>query len=184
MDMLARFFVNDRNNSRDNRRHFGGRSSGASRATPRSAFWRWVCSWARAIRKPSDLGFDDGPFALPPLASASTSSKADACPGGVLFDQPAGGRLYEEREERGGRLRERCERVAELVATGSRPSSGATSTTRATSSSLIPGAVQVARQRPDEAKEEARTPSPRQAPRPRDEAGSARGGSTGSTAPT
>ena len=22
-------------------------------------FWRWVCSWARAMRRPSDLGFDD-----------------------------------------------------------------------------------------------------------------------------
>ena len=31
-------------------------------------FWRWVCSWSRAFRMPSDLGFDDGPFVLPPLA--------------------------------------------------------------------------------------------------------------------
>ena len=22
-------------------------------------FWRWVCSWARLLRRPSDLGFDD-----------------------------------------------------------------------------------------------------------------------------
>jgi hypothetical protein len=25
-------------------------------------FWRWVASWARAIRKPSDYGYDDGRF--------------------------------------------------------------------------------------------------------------------------
>jgi hypothetical protein len=30
-------------------------------------FWRWVCSWARACRKPSDLGYDDDGFILPPL---------------------------------------------------------------------------------------------------------------------
>jgi hypothetical protein len=31
-------------------------------------FWRWVASWARACRRPSDLGdFPDGVFVLPPL---------------------------------------------------------------------------------------------------------------------
>mgnify|MGYP007071568511 CR=1 FL=1 len=30
-------------------------------------FWAWVASWAIAIRKPSDLGFDDGGFTLPPI---------------------------------------------------------------------------------------------------------------------
>jgi hypothetical protein len=30
-------------------------------------FWRWVCSWAVMLRAPSDLGYDDGAFALPPL---------------------------------------------------------------------------------------------------------------------
>jgi hypothetical protein len=30
-------------------------------------FWRWVSSWARACRQPSDLGFPDGDFILPPL---------------------------------------------------------------------------------------------------------------------
>ena len=30
-------------------------------------FWRWVASWARAMRKPSDYGFDDDGFDLPPL---------------------------------------------------------------------------------------------------------------------
>ena len=30
-------------------------------------FWQWICSWARAVRKPSDIGFDDGQFILPPL---------------------------------------------------------------------------------------------------------------------
>lgn len=33
----------------------------------RENFWSWVASWSRCISKPSDLGFDDGGFALPPL---------------------------------------------------------------------------------------------------------------------
>jgi DNA modification methylase/superfamily II DNA or RNA helicase len=31
------------------------------------AFYRWMATWAVALRKPSDLGFDDGAFKLPPL---------------------------------------------------------------------------------------------------------------------
>ena len=30
-------------------------------------FWRWLASWAVALRKPSDFGYDDGAFQLPPL---------------------------------------------------------------------------------------------------------------------
>lgn len=30
-------------------------------------FWAWVSSWAIAVRKPSDLGFDNGAFVLPAL---------------------------------------------------------------------------------------------------------------------
>lgn len=33
----------------------------------RKDFWRWLASWAVAIRKPSDMGYDDGDFTLPPL---------------------------------------------------------------------------------------------------------------------
>lgn len=30
-------------------------------------FWKWVAAWAVALQKPSDLGFDDSGFTLPPL---------------------------------------------------------------------------------------------------------------------
>jgi hypothetical protein len=33
----------------------------------REAFWRWVASWALAVRRPSDLGYDDAGYLLPPL---------------------------------------------------------------------------------------------------------------------
>ncbi len=36
-------------------------------------FWRWICSWGRAVRKPSDLGYDDGRFCqLPELIEKQT----------------------------------------------------------------------------------------------------------------
>lgn len=33
----------------------------------RADFWSWVASWSRCVSKPSDLGFDDAGFALPPI---------------------------------------------------------------------------------------------------------------------
>lgn len=33
----------------------------------RDLFWRWVCGWGAMVRKPSDLGFDDSAYLLPPL---------------------------------------------------------------------------------------------------------------------
>lgn len=77
-------------------------------------FWRWVSSWARACRMPSDLGFDNGDFILPPLVEHDHVIKASAPPDGMLFTMPAFG-LAEEREERKRTIQERCEYVAKLV---------------------------------------------------------------------
>lgn len=77
-------------------------------------FWRWVCSWARAIRKPSDLGFDDGEFILPELTTRQHIVESRRLPEGFLFSMPASN-LFEQREEQRRTLVERCEKVAELV---------------------------------------------------------------------
>lgn len=79
------------------------------------AFWRWVSSWARACRKPSDLGpFDDGDFVLPPLERRDHMVTPRTPPPGFLFTMPAFG-LNQERAERRRTLDERSELVAELV---------------------------------------------------------------------
>lgn len=44
-------------------------------------FWRWVCSWAIAIDKPSDLGFSDEGFILPPLEIVTHSIPVDQTQG-------------------------------------------------------------------------------------------------------
>ena len=77
-------------------------------------FWRWVSSWARAIRKPSDIGFSDERFHLPPIAYRDHIVTPNTVQPGRLFNLPAFG-LSEEREERKRTLNDRCERVAELV---------------------------------------------------------------------
>ena len=78
-------------------------------------FWRWVASWARACRKPSDLGdFDDSEFTLPPLERHDHVVEPKTPPPGHLFNVPAFG-LNQERAERRRTLTERTELVAELV---------------------------------------------------------------------
>lgn len=77
-------------------------------------FWRWVSSWARACRMPSDLGFDDGKFILPELIEKDHVITPDTPPDGMLFNVPAIG-LSGEREERLRTLDQRCEFVADLV---------------------------------------------------------------------
>jgi hypothetical protein len=83
-------------------------------------YWRWVNSWARAIRRPSDLGFDNGKFVLPELRESQHLVTALTLADGMLFAIPAVG-LQEQREERKRTITERCERVAELVADTKRP---------------------------------------------------------------
>lgn len=79
-------------------------------------FWTWVCSWAKCIRRPSDIGYDDSGFALPPLIENEYVVSAAKLRNGMLFTLPAGD-LREQREERRNSIDERvamaCERVAE-----------------------------------------------------------------------
>jgi hypothetical protein len=120
------------------------------------SFWQWVCSWARACRKPSDLGFDDNAFVLPKLTTAEFMVKARLKSTEYLFDMPAIS-LSEQRDERRRTLKERCEKAAELVTKhkGSSVSWCALNTEGDLLENLIPNCVQVSGSNSDEEKEEA-----------------------------
>jgi Helicase conserved C-terminal domain len=113
MDMLNRFFKNDLNNSAQGRMR-GEVIKWRLKGHAELPFWRWVCSWARAIRRPSDLGFDDRAFLLPPLNEIEHLVEVNSLADGMLFAMPAVG-LKEQREERRRTVQERCEMVAGLV---------------------------------------------------------------------
>jgi len=83
-------------------------------------FWRWVCSWARACRKPSDLGFEDGDFILPPLNIRSHTVRSSKPIEGYLFDIPAVG-LSEQRSDLRRSIGKRCEMAAQLVNAHDKP---------------------------------------------------------------
>jgi hypothetical protein len=113
MDMLNRFFKNDLNNSAQGRMR-GEVIKWRLKGHAEGPFWRWVCSWARAIRRPSDLGFDDSDFILPPLNEIEHMVEARSNADGMLFALPALG-LKEQRDERRRTVQERCAEVARLV---------------------------------------------------------------------
>lgn len=116
MDMLNRFFKNDQGNSSTKRFH-GEAPKWRLKGHAEQPFWRWVCSWARALRKPSDLGHDDDGFVLPPLTERVHLVEPAEPPEGALFTVPAS-TLLEQRQERRRTLSERCEQAARLVDTG------------------------------------------------------------------
>ena len=116
IDMLNRFFKNDQNNSNMKRERRNGGKDGNWRfkGHAEEAFWRWVCSWARACRMPSDLGFDNEKFILPPLIEREHIVESKTPAEGYLFPMIAKD-FREERAERRRTIQERCELAATLV---------------------------------------------------------------------
>ena len=117
-------------------------------------FWEWVATWARAIRKPSDFGYDDDGFVLPEMNIAYHT--LDTPPmRGHLFNVAAR-TLQDQRSECVRSIDKRCEMVAKIaieaddyhVAWCNRNKEGDLL------KRLIPGAVQVAGSDSDEEKEE------------------------------
>ncbi len=115
MDMLGRFFKNDQNNcATSTRGRFKEATKWRLKGHAHQSFWRWVTSWSRSIRKPSDMGFTDGKFLLPKLYEVDHELDIARKKPKTLFTFPAQG-LKEVRDERKATIRERCEKIAELV---------------------------------------------------------------------
>jgi hypothetical protein len=157
MDMLLRFFKNDSKTLHIHGTKHGAFTKNQWRFKPHAQtdFWRWVCSWARALRKPSDVGFDDGEFRLPALITEEHLVKASRPAPGFLFELSAT-TMNEQREESRRSLPERCEKVASLVADTGNPAICwvALNDEGDLIESLVPGSVQVSGSDRDEEKEE------------------------------
>lgn len=156
MDMLGRFFTNRQRTTHAYHGKYrmvnndGWRFKGHAE----QAFWRWVSSWARALRKPSDFGFDDNGFILPELKIDRHIIKANKPAPGMLFNLPAIG-FHEERAERRRTIQERCETAAALVNDSTEPAVVwcHLNDEADTLEKLIPDAQQVSGQDSDEQKE-------------------------------
>lgn len=74
-EMLSAFFVHEHDKGNQYRLKSHGRP----------AFYRWLASWGMAIKKPSDLGYDDTGYDLPGLTITPVFVDTDYKPDGMLF---------------------------------------------------------------------------------------------------
>lgn len=103
-EMLAHFFVHD-----------GGETqSWRLKGHAEEEFWKWLASWAVMIRKPSDLGYDDGSFILPELNIHQNTIESGQQMEGFLFAVEAL-TLQERQQARKQTTSARVEACAELV---------------------------------------------------------------------
>lgn len=109
-EMLAEYFVHD-----------GGETQvWRLKGHAREQFWKWVSSWGAMVRKPSDLGHDDGAYNLPPLDVLEHLVETDAETAGMLFALEAQ-TLTERRNARRASLDDRVDECAAMVNVSSDP---------------------------------------------------------------
>lgn len=108
-EMLAMFFIHD-----------GGETQKwRLKGHADSEFWRWMSSWAVMLRKPSDLGYPNDGYDLPPLVTRQHVTAVEYAPdidAGTLF--PIEAKTMQERiRARKSSIRERVSLTAQIVAT-------------------------------------------------------------------
>jgi hypothetical protein len=145
-DMLATFFTHDG----------GDTAKWRLKGHAENEFWKWMASWAVMLRKPSDLGYSNEGYDLPPLNFVSHTVSVDYAPNmetGMLFPVQAE-TLQERISARRATVADRCELAASITPTD-RPfvwwcnlNSESELLTK-----LIPGAVETKGSDSDEVKE-------------------------------
>ena len=117
MDMLGKFFKSNQGSVDSNNRNIGEKFYLKPHAE--RDFFAWVNQWAVMVKKPSDLGFSDAGYDLPPLHVNKHIVHNDSvwCVDGQnsLFAMPAQ-RLTEVRQEQKLTVSERCEKAVSLAA--------------------------------------------------------------------
>jgi DNA modification methylase len=80
------------------------------------SFYRWLASWAISMKKPSDLGYEDRGFVLPPLSIKLVSVPTYHKPNGTLFFMGLKG-ISDRHKIRKQTLEQRIDRSLELINT-------------------------------------------------------------------
>lgn len=106
-EMLAAFFVHGDMGD-------GERQGWRLKGHAHKAFYRWLASWGMSVRTPSDLGFSDDGYVLPPLTIEPQFVKSDYVPEGQLFFGGLKG-VTDRSAVRQATIGARVEAAAELV---------------------------------------------------------------------
>ena len=109
-EMLAMYFTHDG----------GDTSKWRVKGHAQEAFWTWMASWAVMIRKPSDLGYSDDGFTLPPLHMHEHCVDVTNATSGYLFAVEAQ-TLQERQAARRDSISDRVAECARLVNSTDRP---------------------------------------------------------------
>lgn len=106
-DMLATFFAHD-----------GGETQKwRLKGHAENDFWKWMASWAVMLRKPSDLGYPNDGYDLPPLRFNQHQVGIDYAPNietGLLFPMQAE-TLQERIAARRSTVEDRCSKMFDVV---------------------------------------------------------------------
>lgn len=145
-DMLATFFTHDG----------GDTQKWRLKGHAENEFWKWMASWAVMIRKPSDLGYADTGYDLPPLLQQQHLVQADYAPSldtGLLFPMEAS-TMQERLAARRDTVEERVRLAASITPTD-RPFVWWCNLNRESEmlTKLIPGAVETRGSDDDDVKE-------------------------------
>jgi superfamily II DNA or RNA helicase len=103
-EMLSLFFVNDTADVGTWRLKGHGEEK----------FWKWLCSWAVMLSKPSELGYDDNGFILPQLNIIEHVIEFGKPLEGCLFAQKAE-TLQERRQARRESINEKIAKIKEII---------------------------------------------------------------------
>lgn len=103
-EMLAMYFTHDG----------GDTSKWRVKGHAQDDFWTWMASWSVMIRKPSDLGYSDEGFILPPLQMHEHSVSVNAATSGFLFPVEAQ-TLQERQQARRDSIEDRVKKCADIV---------------------------------------------------------------------
>lgn len=75
--MLSTFFVHDG----------GDTSKWRIKGHAEVEFWKWMCTWSVLLRRPSDLGYEDGAYNLPPMVQEEHIVPVDGEPARTLSER-------------------------------------------------------------------------------------------------
>jgi hypothetical protein len=103
-EMLSTFFINDT------------KDTGTWRLkghVEKNKFWEWIASWAVVVKKPSDIGFSDEGYNLPPLNYIEHIIPYKGHKNGIFVQQVKG--LNDLRQSLKETMEERCKLVADIV---------------------------------------------------------------------
>lgn len=116
MDMLGKFFKNNQNSVDSNNRNIGEKYYLKPHAE--RDFFAWVNQWSIMVKSPSDLGFDDTRYVLPPLNINKHIVKNQSVidvNGQIQMFTPIAKTMTEVRHEQKQTESKRCENAIELA---------------------------------------------------------------------